>query len=214
MRKGLRQKPPVDFALLKQVAGKHLVLFAMLLGFGVFSVLASLLIFNGWSDVSGYDRVVKLLLGGVFLCTGQFLIGFAFKSSFSSIGYYYEKGLLKRHGLNLNATLSRKARTETDITLDINRNTHHEHIDELELKVWFDFEFDGQRWQCADLINSEKLFEALSEGQTIPVRVLPWIPGSASVRQRALLNQLKREGVPEERDNPRIAKPLTDNDEI
>ena len=119
----------------------------------MFAVLASLRIFNGWSDVSGYDRVVKLLLGGVFLCTGLFLIGFPFKSSFSSIGYYYEKGLLKRNGLNLNATLSRKARTETDITLDINRNTPPQHIDELELNVRFEFAYDGHRWHCADLIN-------------------------------------------------------------
>jgi hypothetical protein len=214
MRKGLRQKPPVDFALLKLVAGKHIALFAMLLALGICFSLVSWLIFRRLTDADSYDRFMMFLIGGVFLCTGLFLIVFAFKSSFSSIRYYYGKGLLKHYGLNLNATLVRKLRTETDIELELERHSRREHIEELELKIWFDFQFDGQRWQCADLINSEKLFEALSEGQTIPVRILPWTPESASVRQRALQNQLRREKAAPEEDDSRIAKPLIDSDEI
>lgn len=211
MRKGLRQKPPVDFALLRQVARKHIVLFAMLTGFGLFSVLLSGVLFRrGFTS----DTIMLWIFGGVFLCLGVFLIGFACTSCLSSVRYYYEKGQLKRYGLNLNATLIRKSREETDVTLDINRNTHHEHIDELELNVGFEFQFNGQTWQCADLVNSEKLFAALHEGQTLPIRILPWRPESAALRQRALLNQLKRENVSAEDDNLRIAKPLIETDEI
>ncbi len=211
MRNGLRQKPPVDFQLLRQVARKHVLLFVLLSGFGLFFLAVSgLILWRGFED----PRISLWIFGGLFLCLGLFLIGFAFVSCLSSVRYYYEKGLLKRHGLNLNATLISKSRMETDITLDINRNTHHEHIDELELNVGFAFQFDGQTWQGADLIHSEKLYDALREGQTIPVRILPWAPGSASVRQRALLNQLKREDERVEEDNPRIAKPLIDIDEI
>jgi hypothetical protein len=41
------------------------------------------------------------------------------------------------------------------------------------LKVWFDFQFDGQTWQGTDLMSTEKVFDALSEGQIIPIRILP-----------------------------------------
>ncbi|WP_437888759.1 hypothetical protein [Phytobacter sp. V91] len=211
MRKGLRHKPPVDFQLLRQVAGKHVLLFVLMSGFGLFSLAVSgLILWRGFVDA----RASLWIFGGLFFCLGLFLIGFACISCLSSVRYYYEKGLLKRHGLNLNATLVSKSRVATDITLDINRNARHEHIDELELSVGFEFQFAGQSWQCADLITSEKLFDALREGQTIPVRILPWIPERAAVRQRALLNQLKRENERAEDDNLRIAKPLIENDEI
>lgn len=40
-------------------------------------------------------------------------------------------------------------------------------------KVWFDFQFDDQTWQGTDLMSTEKVFDALSEGQIIPIRILP-----------------------------------------
>ncbi|HAT2203998.1 TPA: hypothetical protein I8271_000945 [Kluyvera intermedia] len=80
-------------------------------------------------------------------------------------------------------------------------------------KVWFDFQFDGQMWQCADLLSNEKVFAAFSEGQNIPIRILPWMPESASIRQRALLNQLKRDDLRAQPDDTRTGKPLIEFDE-
>ncbi|ORJ51817.1 hypothetical protein B2M27_03125 [Kluyvera intermedia] len=209
MRKGIRQKPPVDRALLRQVLRKHMIVFVPVSAAGMLFSVASLFIFSR-SD----GRFMLWLLGGVFLCVGLFLIGFACKSTLSSISYYYQKGQLKRHGLNLNATVVRKARAETDIQLERERHSRHEHIDELALKVWFDFQFDGQAWQCADLLSNEKVFDALSEGQSIPIRILPWMPESASIRQRALLNQLKRDDLRAQPDDTRTSKPLIEFYEI
>ncbi len=208
MRNAIRQKPPVDVALLRQVARKHLLVFVLIFGLGLLFSTVSLLIFAR-SD----GRLMLWIFSGVFLCVGLFLIGFAFKSTLSSIGYYYQQGQLKRHGLNLNATVVRKARAETDIQLELERHSRHEHIDELELKVWFDFQFDGRTWQGADLLSNEKVFDALSEGQLIPIRILPWTPDNASIRQRALLNQLKRDDLRTQPDDPRTGKPLIEFDE-
>ncbi|MBV8874188.1 MAG: hypothetical protein JO014_15885 [Metakosakonia sp.] len=83
----------------------------------------------------------------------------------------------------------------------------------MGLKVWFDFQFDGQAWQGTDLMSNEKVFDALSEGQIIPIRILPWTPESASIRQRALLNQLKRDDVRVQPDDPRTGRPLIEFDE-
>lgn len=208
MRNGIRQKPPVDVALLRQVVRKHLVVFILVFGLGLLFSALSLLIFG-----SGDGRLMRWICSGAFLGVGLFLIGFAFKSTLSSIRYYYQKGQLKRHGLNLNARVVRKVRAETDIQLELERHSRHEHIDELELKVWFDFQFDGQTWQCADLLSNEKVFDALNEGQLIPIRILPWAPESASIRQRALLNQLKRDDLRTQPDDSRTGKPLIEFDE-
>ncbi|MEN0578654.1 hypothetical protein AAIG39_06480 [Phytobacter palmae] len=209
MREGIRQKPPVDIALLRQVLRKHIIVFVAVCASGMLFSVASLFIFSR-SD----GRFMPGLLGGVFLCVGLFLIGFAFKSTLSSVSYYYQKGQLKRFGLNLNATLVRKTREKTNIQYDFERYSRREHIEELAFTLWFDFQFDGRTWQCADLISNEKMFDALSEGQVIPVRILPWMPESASVRQRALLNQLKRDDVRAEPDDPRTGRPLIEFDEI
>ena len=108
-RKGIRQKPLVDTALLRQVLRKHMTVFVPVSASGMLFSVASLFIFRR-SD----GRFMFWLPGGLFLCVGLFLIGFACKSTLSSISYYYQKGRLKRHGLHLNAKVVRKARAQPD----------------------------------------------------------------------------------------------------
>jgi hypothetical protein len=204
--KGIRQKPSVNFSLFRQVLYAHIVTFLMMLMLGIVFTVLSLVLFY----THGANWLLSLFICPLFLFTGLFITGFAFKSTYSSMSYYYDKGQLKRHGLNLDATLTRKEKVE----ISIDNAKRRVRVDELELHVFFDFQFDSKRWSGGDLLTNEKVFDALNEGQTIPIRILPWKPESASVRQRALFNRLKGMITAAETTDPRLGEALIEFDEI
>lgn len=206
MSKGIRQKPSVNFSLFRQVLYAHIVTFLMMLMLGIVFTVLSLVLFY----THGANWLLSLFICPLFLFTGLFITGFAFKSTYSSMSYYYDKGQLKRYGLNLDATLTRKEKVE----ISIDNAKHRVRVDELELHVFFDFQFDSKRWSGGDLLTNEKVFDALNEGQTIPIRILPWKPESASVRQRALFNRLKGMITAAETTDPRLGEALIEFDEI
>ena len=206
MSKGIRQKPSVNFSLFRQVLYAHIVTFLMMLMLGIVFTVLSLVLFY----THGANWLLSLFICPLFLFTGLFITGFAFKSTYSSMSYYYDKGQLKRYGLNLDATLTRKEKVE----ISIDNAKRRVRVDELELHVFFDFQFDSKRWSGGDLLTNEKVFDALNEGQTIPIRNLPWKPESASVRQRALFNRLKGMITAAETTDPRLGEALIEFDEI
>ncbi|MBJ9514105.1 hypothetical protein [Citrobacter portucalensis] len=206
MSKGIRQKPSVNFSLFRQVLYAHIVTFLMMLMLGIVFTVLSLVLFY----THGANWLLSLFICPLFLFTGLFITGFAFKSNYSSMSYYYDKGQLKRYGLNLDATLTRKEKVE----ISIDNAKRRVRVDELELHVFFDFQFDSKRWSGGDLLTNEKVFDALNEGQTIPIRILPWKPESASVRQRALFNRLKGMITAAETTDPRLGEALIEFDEI
>lgn len=206
MSKGIRQKPSVNFSLFRQVLYAHIVTFLMMLMLGIVFTVLSLVLFY----THGANWLLSLFICPLFLFTGLFITGFAFKSTYSSMSYYYDKGQLKRYGLNLDATLTRKEKVE----ISIDNAKRRVRVDELELHVFFDFQFDSKRWSGGDLLTNEKVFDALNEGQTIPMRILPWKPESASVRQRALFNRLKGMITAAETTDPRLGEALIEFDEI
>lgn len=206
MSKGIRQKPSVDFSLFRQVLYAHIVTFLMMLMLGIVFTVLSLVLFY----THGANWLLILFICPLFLFTGLFITGFAFKSTYSSMSYYYDKGQLKRYGLNLDATLTHKEKVE----ISIDNAKRRVRVDELELHVFFDFQFDSKIWSGGDLLTNEKVFDALNEGQTIPIRILPWKPESASVRQRALFNRLKGMITAAETTDPRLGEALIEFDEI
>ena len=206
MSKGIRQKPSVNFSLFRQVLYAHIVTFLMMLMLGIVFTVLSLVLFY----THGANWLLSLFICPLFLFTGLFITGFAFKSTYSSMSYYYDKGQSKRYGLNLDATLTRKEKVE----ISIDNAKRRVRVDELELHVFFDFQFDSKRWSGGDLLTNEKVFDALNEGQTIPIRILPWKPESASVRQRALFNRLKGMITAAETTDPRLGEALIEFDEI
>ena len=206
MSKGIRQKPSVDFSLFRQVLYAHIVTFLMMLMLGIVFTVLSLVLFY----THGANWLLSLSICPLFLFTGLFITGFAFKSTYSSMSYYYDKGQLKRYGLNLDATLTHKEKVE----ISIDNAKRRVRVDELELHVFFDFQFDSKIWSGGDLLTNEKVFDALNEGQTIPIRILPWKPESASVRQRALFNRLKGMITAAETTDPRLGEALIEFDEI
>ena len=206
MSKGIRQKPPVNFSLFRQVFYAHIVTFLMMLMLGIVFTVLSLVLFY----THGANWLLSLSICPLFLFTGLFITGFAFKSTYSSMSYYYDKGQLKRYGLNLDATLTYKEKVE----ISIDNAKRRVRVDELELHVFFDFQFDSKTWSGGDLLTNEKVFDALNEGQTMPIRILPWKPESASVRQRALFNRLKGMITAAETTDPRLGEALIEFDEI
>jgi hypothetical protein len=178
----------------------------MMLVLGIVFTVLSLVLFY----THGANWLLSLFICPLFLFTGLFITGFAFKSTYSSMSYYYDKGQLKRYGLNLDATLTHKEKVE----ISIDNAKRRVRVDELELHVFFDFQFDSKIWSGGDLLTNEKVFDALNEGQTIPIRILPWTPESASVRQRALFNRLKGMNTAAETTDPRLGEALIEFDEI
>ena len=205
----LSRRPGLDFALLREVWRKHALAFALLLGLGTLFLLVSLLLFFRVWLPDAYHGIPLLIFLLVFGACGLFIVGFACVSNFSSMRHYYERGLLRQHGLNITAIVTEKKREEC--VAELRDETRRINVDELLLTVGFRFQFAGEEREGADILTSEALFKALVVGQTIPLRVLPWIPENASIRQRALSNQLKN--APEDSGNSRTGEPLIDSEQ-
>jgi len=206
----LSRRPGLDFALLREVWRKHALAFVLLMGLGTLFLLVSLvLFFRVWlSDAHhGIPLLIFLL---VFGTCGLFIVGFACVSNFSSMRHYYKKGLLRQHGLNITAVITEKNREEC--VAELRDESRRINVDELLLTVGFRFMFAGEEREGVDIVTSEALFNTLEVGNTIPVRILPWLPQSGSIRQRALSNQLRREQRIPVDDNPRTGEPLVDGE--
>ncbi|WP_312687976.1 hypothetical protein [Kosakonia sp.] len=208
--------PGIDFVLLRTVLRKHALLFCLLLGLGVIFLTASLLLyFHAWLPDETHTIAGIIGIAVFFLC-GLFLVGFAVTSNISSVRYYYASGLLRQHGVNTSGTVLKKTRLAHNGKVGNKVDDHGEkddiEIDELELRVHFHFDYAGQRWEGEDLLNQEPLFDALTEGQTVPLRMLPWAPSQAMIRQRTLLKQVMHRQS-DEGDEPRIGQPLMDGEQ-
>jgi len=201
------RRPGLDFALLREVWRKHALVFILLLGLGTLFLLVSLaLFFRVWlPDV--HHGILLLIFLLAFGACGLFIVGFACVSNVSSMRHYYEKGLLRQHGLNITAIVTEKKREES--LAELRDETRRIKVDELLLTVGFRFQFAGEEREGADILTREALFNALEVGQIIPVRILPWLPESGTIRQRALSNQLKN--LSEESGNSRTGEPLIDS---
>ena len=204
----LSSRPGLDVALLREVWRKHALTFSLLAGLGALFLLVSLgLFFRVWLP-DAHHGILLLIFTLVFGACGLFVLGFACISTISSVRHYYEKGLLRQHGLNITAVVTEKKREES--VAELRDETRHIKVDELLLTVAFRFQFAGEAREGADILTSESLFNALAVGQTIPVRILPWRPESGSIRQRALSHQLKN--LADDKGHSRTGEPLIDSD--
>ena len=205
----LSRRPGLDFALLREVWRKHALAFVLLLGFGTLFLLVSLVLFFRIWLPDTHHGIPLLIFLLVFGACGLFIIGFACVSNLSSMRHYYEKGLLRQHGLNITAIVTEKKREEC--VAELRDETRRINVDEVLLTVGFRFQFAGEEREGAGILTSEALFNALEVGQTLPVRILPWLPESGSIRQRALSNQLKK--FAEDKGNSRTGEPLIDSEQ-
>lgn len=203
----LSRRPGLDFALLREVWRKHALAFVLTVGLGMLFLLVTLVLFFRVWLPDAHHGIPLLIFLLVFGACGLFIVGFACVSNLSSMRHYYEKGLLRQHGLNMTAVITEKKREES--VAELRDETRRINVDELLLTVGFRFQFAGEEREGADILTSE----ALLVGQTIPVCILPWIPESGTMRQRALSNQLKRtQNIPED-DDKRSGEPLIDSEQ-
>ncbi len=77
MSKGIRQRPPVNFSLFRQVLYAHIVAFLMMLMLGMVFTVLSLVLFYTY----GTNWLLSLFICPLFLLSGLFITGFAFKST-------------------------------------------------------------------------------------------------------------------------------------
>lgn len=199
------QKPPVDFKALKKVIRAHIIIFMMMLALGIgFMGAAAGMIYKTWN---GSGWFMMLLFSAIFFCAGLFVAGLAFTTNISSIKFYYAKELSKRYGLNIEAVIVNKAYEDAVIDETV-PDKKEDDASELELLIEFEFDFNGSHWCRADLLDNIKIYNALQPGQKIPIRILPWDPECAIIRQRKLANELKVSAKEVDESQLRTGEPL------
>jgi hypothetical protein len=138
------------------------------------------------------------LIGSTFLLAGLAILIFAFISNYSSIKYYYEKGLLKQYGREVQAEIINK-RTENFNSKAFRSTSDSSIIIERDCIIEFRYMFSGKIYESESYLNDETLFNKLEIKQTIPVLVLPQLPETAYPRINKLKNLLKVSNAEENR---------------
>lgn len=159
-----------------------------------FTLLIAGLVFGfvgGGIFVLGFGEVGAMLIGGFFALIGLAMFVAAFVTAHSSICYYYDVALLRKHGTEVGGVLTRK---EADCQLhqefDQNNRLTGEYYS-CNLLVEFDFQFNGSNHSGAFYLTKADLFDKLREGDPVPLRVLRLDPSVHKVRERRLANMLK-----------------------
>ena len=163
--------------------------FFQLLGMGLCfsSVGVFLLIID-----EGYQDLGQLFGGGLFGLIGVVLVVAAFLCSFSSVSYHYSQALLRKHGIAIDAELTKKeAQCQFHQEYDHNNRPLGEGIYLCDLYLEFVFQFNGKKHSGAAFISKAELFDKLKDGDEIPLIVLRFDPGVNKVRERKLSNSLR-----------------------
>ncbi|MGP4844567.1 DUF3592 domain-containing protein [Marinobacter sp. 1Y8] len=185
----MRRNVQTDWALLFAALKNDAIPFSIILGMGLIcgAVGAFVLVVD-----EGYHDIGQLLGGGFFAAIGVAIVVTAFVTSWSSVGYYYHQALLRKHGVKVNAVLTRKeAQCQLDVEYDRNNKPLGTGSYQCDLYLEFDFQFDGRNHSSAAFISKAEVFDKLKEGDQIPLIVLRMDPTTHKVRERKLSNNLK-----------------------
>ncbi|MEE3319957.1 MAG: hypothetical protein VX258_04625 [Pseudomonadota bacterium] len=166
---------PLSWRLLFKAIHRHLVFFLIFFLLGGVSVAVGVVLFL-YVDAGIVGPGFCVLMGG-----GAMMIGVW--TSFSSIGYYYERALLKEHGRNVDGQV-----------VSLSQLTDGEHEDEPLWAVAFAYQVDGQRYESEAVLPNLAWVDNLQAAQWLPLRMLKPRPEVAEPRWRKMKNHLKREG--------------------
>ncbi|MDY6930226.1 MAG: DUF3592 domain-containing protein [Pseudomonadota bacterium] len=185
----VRKDVPIDWPLLiaalREEIGWFVLLVVMGFVFGGVGVLVAIS-YENWLDFGA------LLIGGIFLLCGIALLVAAFIGPVSSVGYHYHQGLLGKHGVNVDAVLTKKeVQCQFHQDYDHNNNPLGEGYLYCDLLVEFDFQFNGSNYSGAYYLGKAGLFDKLRGGDLLPLKVLRLDPSVYKVRERRLANILK-----------------------
>lgn len=183
----MRRKGTTDWPLLRAAVKDHLDFFFMLLGMGlVFGIV------GGGVFYLGFGEWGAMIFGAFFALIGLALFISSFVTAYSSISYYYEQALLRKHGVEVDGVLTRK---EADCQFHQEYDKHNRPLGEghyqCNLLVEFDFQVDGQNHSGAFYLSKLATFDKLREGDPVPLKVLRFDPSVHKVRERRLANMLK-----------------------
>ncbi|GGC77070.1 hypothetical protein GCM10011362_27130 [Marinobacter halophilus] len=183
----MRRKGTTDWPLLWLAVKDNLGGFFTLLGMGLcFGVV------GGGVFYLGFGEWGAMIFGAFFALIGSFLFIYSFVATYSSIGYYYEQALLRKHGVEVDGVLIRKeADCQFHQEYDNNNRPLGDGYYQCNLLVEFDFQFNGQDCSGAFYLNKAELFDKLNEGDPLPLKVLKLDPSIHTVRERRLANMLK-----------------------
>ncbi len=171
---------PLSWPLLLQSARRHFSLFFMLfffLGLPFAAVGVGLLWFEGGDDWGA-------AFGGAFFALiGIWVMIMALVTSVSSIGYYYERALLREHGTNVDGSV-----------LSVTQYNEPEDGEETLWLLRFRYSCHGQPHEGEAVLPDEEWVSRLGESDWAPLRALKPRPAYAEPRWRKWKNQLQREG--------------------
>ncbi len=171
---------PLSWPLLLQSVRQHFSLFFMLfffLGLPFAAVGGGLLWFEGGDDWGA-------AFGGAFFALiGIGVMIMALVTSVSSIGYYYERALLREHGTNVDGAV-----------LSVTQYNEPEAGEEMLWLLRFRYSCDGLSHEGEAFLPGEQWVDRLAPGGWVPLRALKPRPAYAEPRWRKWKNQLQREG--------------------
>ncbi|MGJ3256693.1 MAG: hypothetical protein ACFE0K_10250 [Alcanivorax sp.] len=168
-------------SLLLQSLRNHLGFFSILffMGLAFASVGVGLLV---WAYSPGDWGL--LLFASLFALIGFGVLVMAFVTTCSSVGYYYERALLKKYGINIDGRV-----------LTLQPYNQPEEGEETLWLMTFEYHHQGQEYQAETMLPGEEWADKLPQQQWLPLRLLKPRPQVAEPRWRKLKNQLKLDGV-------------------
>lgn len=178
--------PRIDFPLLKHVFGKHALMFGLMAGMG--------LAFAGVGGAGAYfsDELAPRLAGILFLLIGVGTVVLACHMNISSISYYYSRGMLRKHGVDVVGSITDK-RCEDAIVYRVPNNVTKVPVGaDRDLWVDYAYRYDGSDYQGTFACEDPTLFAALQLEQHVPLRVLRHEPAVSHPRLRKLKHQTAR----------------------
>jgi len=172
---------PINGSLLFQALWNHLGFFFTLLvmGLAFACVGVGLLV---WEYSPGDWGL--LLFASLFALIGFAVLITAFVTTWSSVGYYYERALLKNYGINIDGRV-----------LGVEQYNQPEDGEETLWLMTFEYHHQGQQYQSDTMLPGEEWADKLPRQQWLPLRLLKPRPQVAEPRWRKLKNQLKLDGA-------------------
>ncbi|WP_286828033.1 hypothetical protein [Alcanivorax sp. UBA3183] len=172
---------PLSGVLLLQSLRKHLGFFCILffMGLAFASVGVGLLV---WAHSPGDWGL--LLFASLFALIGFGVLIMAFVTTYSSVGYYYERALLKEYGINIDGRV-----------VGVQQYNQPEDGEETLWLMTFEYHHQGLRYEVDAMLPGEQWADKLPQQQWLPLRFLKPRPQVAEPRWRKLKNQLKLDGV-------------------
>ncbi len=170
---------PLSWPLLLQSVRRHLAFFFILFSLGLsFAAVGGGML---WFADSGDGGV--MFGGGLFALIGIGIIITAVVTNFSSIGYYYERALLRKYGANVDGEV-----------LGVTQYNEPENEEEVLWLLRFRYAYVGRCHEGEAFLPDEKWLSQFGVGDWVPLRVLKPRPKYAEPRWRKWKKQLQRAG--------------------